>query len=188
MTQLELLHRVIEVFEELDIPYMIVGSFASGVYGEARMTRDIDIVAILKYGDASRLAEEFPSPDFYFPRDSVAQAIRTSGQFNIIHSASGNKIDVMMVPDGVWGDMQMQRRQRKNIFSDHEAFVARPEDIILSKMQYYKEGGSEKHMRDITGMLKISPDEIDKEYVETWAETLDVTDVWKAVLRRLRTN
>ena len=35
MTQLELLHRVIEVFEELDIPYMIVGSFASGVYGYA---------------------------------------------------------------------------------------------------------------------------------------------------------
>ncbi|MBN1554363.1 MAG: hypothetical protein JXA11_06435 [Phycisphaerae bacterium] len=185
MTQLELLRRVIDIFEELNIPYMIVGSFASGVYGDARLTKDIDVVAMIKYGDASRLTKKFPIPEFYFSSEAVGQAIRTNGQFNIIHPASGNKIDVLMTPDSLWGDMQMQRRQRRRIFPDHEAYVARPEDIILSKMRYYKEGGSEKHMRDISSMLKISPAEIDRDYVETWAKKLDVMDVWEAILRRL---
>ena len=40
--------------------------------------------------------------------------------------------------------------------SDREGYTARPEDLIISKMLYYREGGSEKHLRDITGMLKVS--------------------------------
>lgn len=185
MTQIELLRRLVEMFDELEIPYMVVGSFACGVYSEPRMTRDIDVVASLKYGDASELAEKFPTPEYYLSREAIGQAIRTNGQFNIIHPASGNKIDVMMTPDSAWGDRQMQRRQQREVFPDRNAYVARPEDIILSKMQYYKEGASEKHLRDITGMLKISPEEIDKGYVTEWASKLDVVDVWEAILRRI---
>ena len=62
--------------------------------------------------------------------------------------------------------------------------MARPEDVILSKMQYYKEGGSEKHLRDIAGMLKISGENIDFGYIASMVKRLDVEDVWQAILRR----
>jgi len=50
----------------------------------------------------------------------------------------------------------LSHRRKLRILPDRDVFVARPEDVILSKMQYYREGGSEKHLRDITGMLKVS--------------------------------
>jgi hypothetical protein len=65
------------------------------------------------------------------------------------------------------------------------AFVASPEDVIIGKMLYYREGGSEKHLRDITGILKVSGDQVDRAYVARWAAELGVTEIWQAVLRRL---
>ena len=63
--------------------------------------------------------------------------------------------------------------------------MARPEDIIISKMLYYKQGGSEKHMRDITGILKVSGEEVDRAYVERWAEELGLKEIWEAIQKRL---
>jgi len=62
------------------------------------------------------------------------------------------------------------------------AYFVRPEDVTLYKMLYYREGGSERHLRDIAGMLRISGSEIDIEYVTAWAQRLGLSDIWKAIL------
>ncbi len=177
---------VVGVLEELHIPYMVVGSFASGAYGEPRMTQDIDIVVELRYGDAESLCKRFAPPDFYVEPESIRQAIHTCGQFNIIHGASGNKIDLMLLHDSPWNAKQFERRQRLEIVEGCQASVAKPEDVILSKMLWYKEGGSEKHLRDIAGILKISGDQVDHDYVAAWSKRLEVEDVWEAVQRRVQ--
>ncbi len=50
-----------------------------------------------------------------------------------------------------------------------EAVFAFPEDVIVKKMAFYKEGSSEKHRRDIT----------------EWAERLDLADLWTEILERI---
>ncbi len=67
----------------------------------------------------------------------------------------------------------------------YKANFAAPEDVIIKKMEYYKEGGSEKHLRDITGILKISRDDIDYGYISEWAERLGLTEIWKAINDRI---
>jgi hypothetical protein len=42
--QVDVLKFAIDVLERMGVPYMVVGAFASGPYGEPRMTQDIDIV------------------------------------------------------------------------------------------------------------------------------------------------
>ena len=64
-------------------------------------------------------------------------------------------------------------------------YTAAPEDVILGKLWYYHEGGSEKHLRDIAAMLQVSGDEIDTSYVDQWAQQLGFTEEWQAVLNRL---
>ena len=54
-------------------------------------------------------------------------------------------------------------------------------------MEYYREGGSEKHLRDIAGIMKISAGEIDERYIGEWADRLGLREVWDAMLQRLRT-
>ena len=185
MNQAELLDWVIAVLESQQLTYMLVGSFASAVYGEPRLTHDIDIVLQLDADTVDRLCRAFPSPEFYVSLSAAREAVMGLGQFNVIHPASGNKIDFVIARNDAWGQSQMARRARKPILPDRAAFVAAPEDVILGKLWYYREGGSEKHLRDITAMLQVSGEEIDKEYINHWSQQLGLRKEWRAVLDRL---
>jgi hypothetical protein len=63
--QPELVRKVIDVFESQRLYYMLVGSLASGVYGEPRLTLDIDVVVALSAVEVDAVCAEFPPPEFY---------------------------------------------------------------------------------------------------------------------------
>lgn len=186
MNQADLLRYVIEVLESQKLTYMVVGSFASSMYGEARLTSDIDIVVNLRADAVDRLCDAFPAPEFYVSTSAAREAVQMRGQFNVIHPSSANKVDFMIAHDDAWGRSQMSRRSRQPILADRETFLATPEDVILAKLLYYREGESEKHLRDIAGIFRISGDEIDKTYIEHWVGELGLVQEWQAVLDRLR--
>ena len=97
MTQVDLLRFLLLALERLKLPYAIVGSFASGVWGEPRMTLDIDVVVQLRREHAAAIVAAFPRGEFYVSRSAVDDAISRVGQFNVIHPTSGNKIDFMVI-------------------------------------------------------------------------------------------
>ncbi len=185
MEQGELLRMVIHALETVGIPYMITGSQASAYYGEPRFTRDIDIVADIRPGQVEAFAAFFPSGEFYCDKEMMLSEIKTRGQFNIIHAASGLKIDIILTKATPFSQTEFPRRRRSAVFPGQDADFASPEDVIIKKMEFYKEGGSEKHLRDITGILMISGDAIDRGYITLWAQRLGLTEIWNAVLKRL---
>ena len=185
MEQAELLRRAIGALEALRVPYAVVGSIASMAYGEPRSTNDIDIVIGLMPSQVEALCEAFPAPEYYVSLPAARQALMQGGQFNVIHPASGNKIDFLTPPHNPWGRKQLQRRQRVEIVPGVIGYTASPDDIIVGKMWYYHEGGSEKHLRDIAAILQVSDELVDREYVRSWAEQLGLLDIWQAVLTRL---
>ncbi len=185
MEQLDLLRHALNVLESLGIEHMIVGSMASMAYGEPRLTRDIDLVVDLRADQVDPFCDAFGSPEFYLSRDAAREAVRYRSQFNVIHPSSGNKIDVIIARDDAWGRSQLARRKPLTILPGLTASTAAPEDIILGKMWYYREGEHEKHLRDIASMLRVSSDEIDRDYVSHWAHQLGLTDVWQVVLARV---
>jgi hypothetical protein len=185
MDQADLLRHALAVLESQQLTYMLVGSYASSIYGEPRFTHDIDIVVNLTADAVNRLCSAFPSPEFYVSPIAAREAVSTRGQFNVIHPASGNKIDFMIARNDPWGRMQLTRRIRRPIFPDREGFVAAPEDVIIAKLWYYHEGGSEKHLRDIAGILQTSGEAVDKQYVDQWARQLGFSDHWQAVVDRV---
>lgn len=185
MEQPELLKFALQVLERLRIPYAIVGSFASGVWGESRFTQDIDILIELTAHAVPSLCEAFPESDFYVSQTAANEAVAHSGQFNVIHPASGTKIDFMIAGSSPWVRAQLERRKRIPFFPDRDGAVAAAEDVILGKLVYYRDGGSDKHLRDITGILKFSNDLVDREYVARFALQLGVADTWDAILSSL---
>lgn len=185
MEQSDLMRLIVQTLESLEIPYMITGSHASAYYGEPRFTRDIDIVAELKEGQVDAFVKFFPADEFYCDKDVIKAEIKRQGQFNIIQAASGLKIDIILVKTTPFAKTEFSRRKRALLFVDKEADFAAPEDVIIKKMDFYKEGGSEKHLRDITGILKISGDIIDRSYISEWTQRLGLTDIWNAVQKRL---
>jgi hypothetical protein len=179
--QIELLRFVLNALERLGIPYAVVGSYASGAWGEPRMTRDIDIVVNLSSGQVASLCDAFPDEQFYVSSAAASEAVARGGQFNVIHPESGNKIDFMVVGRNSWTAAQLDRRVEIDFDADTRGFVAAPEDVILGKLVYYQDGGSEKHLRDIAGILKISFQRVDESYIEQFAAKLGVLDAWQAV-------
>ncbi len=185
MEQIDLLRHLVSTLDRLGVGYMVVGSLASAAYGEPRMTQDIDVVVDLKEQEVAAFSHAFASSEFYLSEEAAKLAIRQNSQFNIIDSASGNKIDLLLVPASAWGRSEFSRRERMLILPDLEGYCARPEDVILAKMEYYRQGGSEKHLRDIAGILRVSSEAVDRDYVSRWAQQLGLTEVWGAILARL---
>ena len=136
----ELLQKVITAFEALDIRYIVTGSVASMAYGEPRLTNDIDIVADIKIEQIAFLERYFPHDEFYFDRDMAINTINHKSQFNIIHPASGLKVDIIVYKDTEFDRARFARSKRIQPAEEYQANFAAPEDVIIKKMEYYKEG------------------------------------------------
>ena len=182
MEQAELFKYVVGRLEELGLTYFITGSMATIMYGEPRFTNDIDVVARIDEQHVAALRQAFPLPEFYLSADAIRDAVRFSSQFNIIHPSSGLKIDVMIVGGGEFDRSRLARVVRITAAEDCEAWFASPEDVIIKKLQYFKDGGSDKHIRDIRGVFKVMADELDQGYIQEWARTLGLSEVLKEVL------
>ena len=152
-------------FNALGLQYMVTGSVAAMYYGEPRMTNDVDIVLVLGPEDTVTLEKAFPQNEFYSPPHEVLkieQARRQRGHFNLIHHESGFKADVYLAgidPLHAWG---LARRQPAQIEAD-TVYFAPPAYVILRKLQFYREGRSTKHLRDIHRMIHVLGAEWDKQ-------------------------
>ncbi|MBI5682287.1 MAG: hypothetical protein HZC45_03825 [Deltaproteobacteria bacterium] len=186
MEQYELLIQLVRCLESLGIRYIVTGSMASMAYGEPRLTNDIDVVADIKAKHIKGLKNCFPENEFYLSEEAATEAIRRQHQFNIIHPASGLKIDVIIRKRNAFDDSRFNRLKRIPTAENTEADFASPEDVIIKKMEFYKEGESEKHLRDITGILKVSGDTLDYDYINKWANDLGLKEIWDAVLKRVK--
>ncbi len=181
----ELLQRIVETLDRLGISYLVTGSVAAMAYGEPRLTNDIDVVAAIGEYHIDALVEAFPPDEFYISEEAVREAVRRQTQFHIIHPSSGLKLDIIIRKDTAFDRSRFQRARRVTPADSYTANFAAPEDIIIMKMKYYLDGGSEKHLRDITGILKISRDEVDLTYIEHWSRVLGLNEVWDMIRARL---
>lgn len=177
---MDVFREILETLENANIPYMVVGSLSSIVYGEPRMTKDMDIVIDIQAQDANKIQQLFPLEGFYCPPSEVLKSeIVSRGQFNLIHHESGLKIDVMMRKKSPHAIEEFKRRQKISFWKNFEAWLATPEDIIIKKMEYYREGGSEKHLNDIRGILANT--EVNHDYIKNWVLELGLQGEWQKV-------
>ena len=153
-------------------------------YGEPRLTRDVDVVVALRLEDVSPLLRGFPRDEFYVDEEAARDAVRTSGQFNIIHPGSGLKIDVYVNPDTPYDRARLARRQRLPLTPGVSANFARPEDVILYKLLYHRQVESGSHLRDVLGILRVSGSELDERYIVEWAERLGLRSLWEQIRKQ----
>ena len=166
---------------DLNIRYMITGSVASIVYGEPRMTHDIDLVMELEYEDTGRFAGAFPIEIFYCPpveiiKVELGRSFR--GHFNLIHHETGFKADVYLRGRDPLHEWALNNREKIDFESGY-IWVAPVEYVILRKLEYFKEGKSEKHLRDIKGILTISTNDIDFELLVEKIDMMKLSKEWQ---------
>jgi hypothetical protein len=174
----EFVSRVASVLTEGGIPHFVTGSLATIAYGEPRLTLDVDLVAALTTENLDRFLASFPEPDFYVSRAAAGEAIKSHGQFNIIHIPSGLKLDLFIPAQTEFNRSRLDRCRPVPIGTGAPVLVASPEDAIIKKLEYFRQGGSEKHLRDIAGVLKTQCERIDFNYIQAWVERLGLQSQW----------
>lgn len=176
----ELFLIFIRPLNRMSVAYMVTGSAASMAYGIPRVTLDIDMVVELTAVQTGLLPLAFPSKDFYCPpREVIGIEIERAsrGHFNVIHMETGFKADFYPMgndPLHRWG---MARRRRVEMFGE-AIMLAPPEYVIVRKLEYFHEGGAEKHLQDIHGMLAISGDLINLIELEPLIQQRGLQEAW----------
>ena len=172
--------------ERFNLKYIITGSVASIIYGEPRLTHDIDLVIELNDKNIQNIISAFPQDEFYCPPLEVIklEAKRPyRGHFNIIHHESGFKADIYLSGKDELHHWAMANKRRYEV-ENVPIWLAPPEYVILRKLEYYREGKSEKHIFDIKNILEISNEQIDMNQLQTKISAYRLKKEWEIVLQR----
>lgn len=181
MAELDLFLLFTRRLNSLGASYMVSGSVAVIVYGEPRLTHGVDLVVVLDRNQIARLPELFPSAEFYLPPVEIilVEAGREQrGHFNIIHHETGFKADVYLAGSDPLHAWALARARRLEVDGE-PLMVAPPEYVIVRKLEYFREGGSEKHLRDIRSMLATSPGLIQAGNIDPLIAERGLQEVWR---------
>jgi hypothetical protein len=182
--QNDVLRDCAEKLERLGIAFMLTGSMALVHYAIPRTTADIDIVIEISMNDVDKFIREFES-DYYVPRGRIRDAISRNKMFNILNQKTIIKVDCIVRKNEEFQIEAFSRRQRINYAGYFDVWIIGKEDLILSKLNWAKNTGSEMQMRDVAGILRNG---YDRNYVETWAEKLGVEGLLNECLKMIEEN
>jgi hypothetical protein len=173
----ELFDFLVPITERLDrarIPYMLSGSVALSLYAQPRMTRDVDLVIEIEEAQVDQFVELFEA-DCYLDRESVLDAVRARGMFNIIHEAWIVKADFVVRKDQPYRKTEFGRRRTVSVGGKAFSIVT-AEDLLLSKLLWAKTSRSELQLDDVRNLI-LSEKTLDWPYIERWAQKLGVVDL-----------
>lgn len=170
----EVLLFIVGLFDDLNIPYMIVGSYASNYYGHPRATNDADLFVMWQPKEIDGFAARLGS-DFYADAEDLKDGIREQRMSNIIHLASGFKVDLSPLAPTAFYRQAFDRRRPGKLLG-RKIYFASPEDVILMKLLWAKQSESGRQIEDAQGIFQVQKKALDKGYLTRWAQNLGILE------------
>jgi hypothetical protein len=163
--ELEILKDVAAKLNASGIPYMVSGSVAMNFCATPRMTRDIDVVVEMQRGDIDRFVDLF-GRDYYLEADAIRDEVARRGMFNLIHQRSIIKVDFVLQKTGAYDRVAFERRRQVDV-DGTGLWLISPEDLVVRKLLWGRDGESELQLRDVANILTMA-DALDHAYIDRW--------------------
>lgn len=132
-------------------------------------------------GQTQAFGALWPAPEFYSPPLEVIEAESsrdTHGHCNVIHNESMMRADVYFAGSDEFIAWALGRRVLREV--QREAVLFAPvEYVIVNKLQYFRMGKSDRHLRDVARMVAVSGPEIDQRALDDWIARLDLAAEWQ---------
>ena len=170
--------KIAKILDELGIAYYVTGGFAVSIYGRPRFTADVDMVIKMLSPQVSDMAARLKKifPNGYVDENQINDALMQQGEFNVIDPESGLKVDFFISKDNEFEKECFQATLEKD-FGYPVKFIS-PENLILSKLIWFKESLSTRQLEDIASVLEVQ-EKIDQKYLQTWIKKLDLEAEWQ---------
>jgi len=179
VTDPDLIGLFVAPLEVAKVTYMVTGGVASVVYGDPRFTRDVDLVVELDAASAERLTDAFTESAFYLPPQEalIEELSRRDGwHFNIIHRETALRADVYLAGEDPFHAWALEHRRRIDV-GGIAIWLAPLDYVIVRKLEYFRASGSDRHLRDVAMMLRISGALSDPSVLRGWSDRRGVADL-----------
>jgi hypothetical protein len=178
----DFLRRICAALELNKVPYMVTGSVASSIHGIPRSTNDLDVVIAPTRDQLFALIQMFKRLGYYARWEDAENALRKQGQFNVIDFPNAWKVDLIVRKAREFSETEFQRREAVEV-GGLSFVIAKPEDVLIAKLEWMKISPSEHQMQDAAGIVTVQADQLDRAYVERWVAALELEEQWQAVRR-----
>ncbi len=185
MTAGDVFRRLTSALDRAGIPYMLSGSFASAFYGATRSTQDIDLVIDATTAQLELLIQQLPPEHYYVDLSAALEAHRRKSLFNVIDLATGWKIDLIIRKERAFSEEEFGRRRQIDL-QGIPVFVASPEDVVLSKLEWARVSQSQRQIEDAAGVLRSRWESLDREYLNKWIQDLHLSVEWSSALEKAK--
>ena len=156
---------LIDAFDTSSIPYMVVGLYASNVYGIPRATKDFDVVVDVTNDSLSAIKPLLPpnlklDPQLEF--EGITGTIR-----NIVRFSNSQFVaEIFRIGNDPHNMVGFQRRVAI-IVGDRPIWIHTPEDVIITKLRWNRS----KDIDDIKSVLLVQSEnelDLDWDYIYHW--------------------
>ena len=178
------LEKLISIIESTGIPYAVCGSLSSGFHGQPRATNDADIIIAPTRDQLAELLKSLEAGYYVSPK-AAFEAMKIRSMFNVIDNEFGWKADLIFRPDNPYQLSKFDRRRRVKLMGI-DLWILSPEDVILSKLDWAKDSGSDLQFRDVFGVIKVQWDKLEWDYLRHWAKELGIEKNLESVIKEVK--
>lgn len=163
-----LLAQIASDLDEAQIPYMVIGGQAVLMYGEPRLTRDIDITLAVGTEQLPLLLRLAADRGWQILSEDPAAFVRRTMVLPCLDSASGIRVDFIFSSTAYEGQA-IERTNKVQILKTTVRFAA-AEDVIVQKIV----AGRARDLEDVRGIIS-KKQSIDEYYVRHWLKQFDLS-------------
>ncbi len=164
----ELLSRVGRTLDGHSLPYMIIGGQAVLLYGEPRLTRDIDITLGVDVSYLTTLLTVVREAAFKPLPEDVPLFVRNTMVLPVIDEPSGVRVDFIFSFTPY--EREAITRAKTVIIDGQGVRFASAEDVIIHKIF----AGRPRDLEDVRAIVIKNPG-IDRTYIGNWLEQFDAS-------------
>ena len=168
MTADQIALRVVDVLNEHNISYMLVGSLSTNFHSIPRSTKDADIVIRTSLGEAARLIESRCvelrlDPQFGF------ESVTGTKKLVLLAEADDFIVELFELSDDPH-DQERFRRRKEVDWENRRVWIASAEDAVITKLRWGHQAGRRKDLVDVSAVIGFKGDALDWPYIENWCD------------------
>ncbi|MCH7904897.1 MAG: hypothetical protein IH944_10065 [Armatimonadetes bacterium] len=175
----------LDACQKCRIEPIIGGSVASSIWGEPRVTNDIDFMVRISDNGVCLVSEL--QNRFVIESNAVTEAKSDESwprSFQAIHEESVFKVDVFLIDDSPFARWETEAAKRLEIFDGVFARVLAPEAIALEKLRWYELSNrvSDRQWNDVVKLIETQGEEFGTQDFLQWAKELGLAELAREAL------
>jgi len=179
----KILSKIGTILPKHNLPYMIIGGQAVLIYGEPRITRDIDITLGVNIDQLEKLLAAVKELELKTIPQDIYSFVSQTMVLPTLDDSTGIRVDFIFSYTPY--ENQAIKRSRKMLLHNREVNFASPEDVIIHKIF----AGRARDLEDVRSIVLKNKD-IDIRYIRSWlnkfegsADKKNLTKTFNELLR-----